>query len=294
MAEKVVKAKIKKKRWYPILAPKLFGEEVLGESLVTDYALLRNKYITVNLMNITGEAKDQHVNIQFRVVKTQDGKGFADVVRYEMLPTSVRRFVRRGRDKISDSFTCRTSDKILVRVKPLFVTATLAKKSAQTGLRAVARKTLTEILSQSTFENAIKDLVQNKTQRHLRTVLNKIYPLKNCDIRVFEIEREKATIAQKKGEKEPEMVEQEGEKKEEAVDGEKKEAEVKEEEKGEAAEEDAEEEIAEPEEEAPKASKQVSKSQSKKKNKIKETESEELPIAEPISEVEAPEEVQEE
>ncbi|MFH1505398.1 MAG: hypothetical protein ABIE94_00195 [archaeon] len=214
---KQVKAKVKKKRWFPIVAPKIFEDSVLGESYVSDYAHLKGKYMTANLMNVTGDARNQHVNIQFQVTKTQDGKGYAEIVKYTMLPTSLKRLVRRGKDKIVDSFTCVTSDKVLVRVKPLFITASISKKSAQTGIRLLARKTLKEIIATNTFDNIMKEIIYNKVQKHLRIILSKVYPLKNCDIRVFMKETEKQTLTVKKKGKEAEEKPEE-EKKEEAVE----------------------------------------------------------------------------
>ena len=199
---KQVKTKVKKKKWFPIVSPEIMGDQVLGESYVSDYTLLNNKYITVNLMNISGDARNQNVNIQFKIDKVQDGKGYAKIVKYELLPTSLKRFVRRGRDKIVDSFTCRTSDNVLVRIKPLFITISLSKKSAQTGVRLQARKALKELIAKNTFDEFMKDVIQNKVQKHLRTILNKVYPLRNCEIRVFKKETEKETLLVKKKGKE--------------------------------------------------------------------------------------------
>ena len=153
-------------------------------------------------MNISGDARNQNVNIQFKIDKVQDGKGYAKIVKYELLPTSLKRFVRRGRDKIVDSFTCRTSDNVLVRIKPLFITISLSKKSAQTGVRLQARKALKELIAKNTFDEFMKDVIQNKVQKHLRTILNKVYPLRNCEIRVFKKETEKETLLVKKKGKE--------------------------------------------------------------------------------------------
>ena len=116
--KKVVAKKVKRKRWYTVLAPALFGEKILGESYVAEPANLVGKFLSLNLMNVTGDPKKQNINAKFKVVKVADGKGHTELQSFNLLPSSVKRIVRRGRDKITDSFLCVTSDKRLVRVKP--------------------------------------------------------------------------------------------------------------------------------------------------------------------------------
>ena len=63
--------KTKKKKWMPVYASKDFGEGFLGELLVSDVKNLEEKSLTINLMDITGNAKNQNVNIRFKVEKVE-------------------------------------------------------------------------------------------------------------------------------------------------------------------------------------------------------------------------------
>ena len=64
-AKKLTKAK--KKTWVKIHAPKIFNEQIIGETLVADSSLTIGKPITVNLMNLTGDIKKQQININDRI-----------------------------------------------------------------------------------------------------------------------------------------------------------------------------------------------------------------------------------
>jgi len=55
MAKGAVKTVIKKKKWVPIQAPKLFNEQIIGESLVGEAQELVGRRATVSLMTLTGD-----------------------------------------------------------------------------------------------------------------------------------------------------------------------------------------------------------------------------------------------
>jgi ribosomal protein S3AE len=183
--KQLLKIKRKKKRWFPIVAPSLFSNVVLGQSLVSDASLLEKKYMTVNLMNITGDAKKQNINVQFAITNVTDGKGQAAVTRFEMLPSSVKRMVRRGRDKVEDSFAVKCTDGKVVEVKPIIITNSNTYDSVQTALRLSARHTLVTLISQYTYEKLLDELFSFRLQKHLKDTLNKIYPVRNCGIRTL-------------------------------------------------------------------------------------------------------------
>lgn len=189
MAQKA-KTKIRKKRWFPILAPKLFREGVLGETIVDDPQLMMGKTLTQNLMNLTGDVRRQQVNIKFIVTKIQNDHALTEVIGYHLMPASVRRLVRRRSEKIDMSFICSTLDNKKVSIKPLIVTKTLASNSIVTVLRNLTVDTLTKSIKKMSYESLINDLVAYKLQRSLRERLNKIFPLKICEIRYMQLVRE--------------------------------------------------------------------------------------------------------
>jgi len=124
----MVKVKVMKKEWYPILAPKIFQNTVLGETPVFEPGQMLGKGLTMNLMNLTHDAKRQNININFEVVNVENGKAFTDVIGYSMVQSSIRRLVRKNIKKIDMSFSCKTLDNKNLQIKPLLIT-----RSATTG-----------------------------------------------------------------------------------------------------------------------------------------------------------------
>ena len=158
MAEaKVVSTKIKKKNWYPIIAPKIFRGAVLGETTVYDQNAMVGKTITQNLMSLTGDVKRQNISIDFIVTKVEDGKALTEVIGYHMMPASARRMTRRSSEKIDLSFVCATSDGKHVRIKPLMFAISNTKGSVTANIIKTAVDFLVKTVNQMSYDNLIND-----------------------------------------------------------------------------------------------------------------------------------------
>jgi len=183
--------KQKKKKWCPIVAPELFNNHVIGESLVDDASLLMGKAITANMMQLTGDMKKQNVNLMFKVIDVKEGKGLTQLVKYELSPSSLKRLAKREKDKLSDSFVVKTADGKLVRIKPIMITNNQTKGSTLAALIKNCRAVCKEIVNHSPFDQLIVDLVEYKFQKQVRDALHQTYPLRNLEIRSFAIETKK-------------------------------------------------------------------------------------------------------
>lgn len=181
-------AKLKKKQWYPIIAPKQFDNAIIGETLVYEPQQMLGKTLSHSLMNLTNDMKRQNVAIHFKVVEVEGNKAKTSIIGYEIIPSSVKRFVRRASEKIDLSFTCETADNIFLRVKPLVITKSDIKGSTAARLRHNVMAFLAKTIKKMTYEEVLNDLILHKMQSMMRENLNKIYPLKVCEIRYLGIE----------------------------------------------------------------------------------------------------------
>lgn len=183
--------KQKKKKWCPIIAPAMFNNKVIGESLLDDASMLMNRHITVNMMQLNGDMKRQNVSIMFKVTDVKEGKGLTEAVKYEISSSSLRRLAKRDKDKLSDSFVVKTSDGKLVRIKPLMITNNLTKGSVSAALIRDCRAACKELVNKLPFEQLIGDLVQNKFQKEVKEMLHKTYPLRTLEVRMLSLETRK-------------------------------------------------------------------------------------------------------
>ena len=189
--KKVTTTKVKKKKWYPILASKNFNEQLLGESYVSDPEQLSNKFVNINLSTLTGNFRDQNLNLTFKVYSIVESKARTVLIRYTMLPSFLKRFVRRDKSKVTDSFIVKDKTGKRIRVKPLIITHNLAAKSQQTQLRKLVKDFTKKYLQKITFDDFIAELMKKMFQKNLRNVLKKVTPIKFAEIRSTYYETEK-------------------------------------------------------------------------------------------------------
>ena len=89
-----------KKRWFSLVAPKMFGNQSLGDipSFTPESIVGRN--ITVNLMNLTRDMRTQNVNVSFSVGKVMGDKAYTDFVGYRIMPSAIKRLVKRMGNRV--------------------------------------------------------------------------------------------------------------------------------------------------------------------------------------------------
>jgi ribosomal protein S3AE len=189
-----------KKHWVPVLAPTLFKNEELGQSYVLETDSLKGRGISVNLMNLTSDMKKSNMSVSFRIVDVKEGKALTRVTGIEMQSGTVKRLVRRGRTKVDDSFTITLKGGQVARIKPLLITKAIVNNTTGALLRHRTREVVAELGREHTFETLVADIVSMKLQRHLKTAISTVYPLRSVDIRVFALEPKFALDAENEAE----------------------------------------------------------------------------------------------
>ena len=181
--------KLKKKQWYNILAPKQFDNAVIGETLVYEPSAMLGKTLSHSLMNLTNDTRRQNINIQFKVVEIEGDKAKTSIIGYQIIPSSVKRFIRRNSEKMDLSFTCETADNVFLRIKPLVITKADVKGSVAAKLRNNIVIYLVKTIKKMTYDELLNELISRKLHDEMRQVFNKIYPVKVCEIRYLGIEQ---------------------------------------------------------------------------------------------------------
>jgi ribosomal protein S3AE len=182
-----------KKKWYKIIAPSEFNEILIGETLSYDPRLLIGKVVTANLANLTRDIKKQNIIMAFKVSGLKENNALTEPVSYKMVPTFIKRIIRRGRENIHDSFLCSTADEKKVRIKPLVITVNKTKGIVIKSLIKNMRDSLKEYVRKLTYKELVNELVSHKLQGTLKKKLTKIYPLRSFEIKEMKIETGKKT-----------------------------------------------------------------------------------------------------
>jgi ribosomal protein S3AE len=184
--QKVKSAKVKKKHWYEMQAPALFNNQSLGKSLVTEPQDLMNKQVRMSVMNLIGDMKKQFLIISFSVASVADNIGKTQIEKFYMMPSSVKRLVRRNRDRVDHRFETETKDKVRIVIKPIIVTRNITSRAVRTALRKAVLEYALSQSKTSSFEALIKSIILGKFQSGAKSILKKITPLRLVEVRVVQ------------------------------------------------------------------------------------------------------------
>ncbi len=176
-------AKVRKKRWYPVLAPGIFNNQQLGETTTYEPSKAVGKILRANLMTLTGEVRNQNVNIRFRVNDIKDGKAGTEIIGYILSPSFIKRVVRRRHSRIDATEKFETKDKKQVRLKLLMITKNIVTRSEMTALRRNMVADLKKISGATDYNEFVRMIIFYKLQLDLRKKLSKIYPLKTLEVK---------------------------------------------------------------------------------------------------------------
>lgn len=177
--------KIKKKRWVPIFGPKMFGDQILGETYIGEMGEAQGRFVTVSMLQISHDPKKQNMSATFKINGQKEGGLAADFYGMKLAPSSLKRMVRRNKEKLDDSFHVVTNDGKLVQVKPLIVTRGHTTSAVLRDIRARMRNMIAYEASRSSYEKIAGDIVDHKLQRYVQEGCSALYPVGVSEIRQF-------------------------------------------------------------------------------------------------------------
>ena len=185
--KKVSKIKIKKKAWYKVLSPKIFGNREVGESYLQAPEKAIGRKLKSNLKDLTGNVKDQNVLIGMQVNKIDGSTLRTAVVSYQLTPAYVKRVVRKNTAKVEDYYILKTKSGKEVIVKTLIVTINKVQRSVRTTLRKEFKEFLQAELEKTDLATFVSMLVNRKIQNEAKRKMKKIFPSKEVSVRMLKL-----------------------------------------------------------------------------------------------------------
>jgi small subunit ribosomal protein S3Ae len=177
-----IKDKWKLKKWFTILAPKTFGEVVLGSTPAYDVSQSLNRKVETTLYDLTGDFSLVYVHLYFKVVGYDGDKLLTMFAGHELSRDYIRSLVRRKSSKIDAIIDVQTKDGYVLRVKGLALTTYRAHRSQKTAIRKIIWDIVSKKATESTFDQYIQDIVFGKIANDIFQEAKKIYPLRKVEI----------------------------------------------------------------------------------------------------------------
>ena len=176
-----------RKNWYEIVAPKMFGEKVVGETLAADPKQLIGRTIDVSLMELSRDFSRFYIKLNLQITEVNGTKALTKFMGHDTMYERVYRMVQRHSRRIDVIQDVTTKDGVKIRVKTIFTLIRRVNTSIKKEARALARQIIEETAKETEFEDFINSVVQGNLQKTIRAKCTKIYPVGNIEIRKTEL-----------------------------------------------------------------------------------------------------------
>jgi len=178
--QKVTKRKTgAKKKFFEVEVPLTASKVHLYGYAQEDF---NGKVITLDLTrNLRGK------NLELKAkIKLNNDQLNAELVNLQLMPSYIRKVMRRGIDYVEDSFVTECKD-AKITIKPFMIARNRVSRKIRKALRDTAKKHLIAYCTIRNTEEIFSEIISNKLQRDLSLKLKKVYPLALCEIRILEI-----------------------------------------------------------------------------------------------------------
>ena len=178
--------KLKGKEWYTLIAPKIFGEKVLGETPVGDPKSINNRVISASITTLMNDPSKYYFKLNFKVDEVKEKNAYMKFWGLEILRDYISRMIRHGVLRIDNSVVVTTRDDVKLRVKTITLTNRKAKKKIEILLRKFIKEKINKGVSKYTLDDFIKKILDDSFKRSVISEGSKIYPVYNFEVRKIE------------------------------------------------------------------------------------------------------------
>ncbi|MCX6819034.1 MAG: hypothetical protein NT129_03470 [Candidatus Aenigmarchaeota archaeon] len=176
-----------KKQWYEIIAPKMFDEKVVGETVAADPKQLAGRTIEVSLMDIAKDYSKFFVKLKLQVEKVEGSKAYTKFVGHSCMRERVYRMVQRRVRKVECIQTVKTADEKNLTIKTVFVLIRRVNTSTKDDARKKAKELIAEAANKFSLEDLIGMIIKGELQNNIRKTISKIYPVGDIEVRETKI-----------------------------------------------------------------------------------------------------------
>ncbi|MGC8649081.1 MAG: hypothetical protein ACP5UN_02590 [Candidatus Micrarchaeia archaeon] len=179
--------KWKLKKWFLIIAPKMFNEATISEMPVTNEKKVVGRNIVIGLDVLTGNPSHADTNATLKVVELNGERAITKLIELEMVASYIKSFVRRYKSIAHVILPTTTKDGKNVVLKLIAVTRTKTATSKLKGLRKEMSDFSEEYFKSNDLDSIIKNIIDGNFQTDLGTKVKHIAELSKLSVRKLEI-----------------------------------------------------------------------------------------------------------
>ncbi len=180
-----------KKQWYEIVAPKVFDEKVIGETLAAEPKQLIGRKIETSLLELSKDYSKFYIKLQFQIDNIDGSRAFTKFVGHDIMRERIYRMVQRRVRRVDAILDVKTKDNVLIRVKTVFVLLRRVNTSIKAATRLKAKEVIEKTISESSLDDFVKLIASGELAAMIKKECNRISPVGNVEIRKSEVMKEK-------------------------------------------------------------------------------------------------------
>ena len=176
-----------KKTWYEIVAPKMFGEVIIGNTLAFDPKNLIGRNIKVNLNELGREYSKFYMKMIFKIENIDGTKALTRFAGHDVTTERIYRMVQRRTRRVDCIVDTQTNDGQKIRLKVIAILVKRVGTSVKDNVRKKIKEIVENFVKDVTLEALIKSIVNDELQKIVREDSKKIYPIGAVEVRKSEL-----------------------------------------------------------------------------------------------------------
>lgn len=182
-----VKDKWKAKGWYRVIAPEMFNNALIAETISDAPEKIMGRTIEATMQELTGDISKTHLKLRFQVNDVKDNDAYTRFIGHSLASDYIRRLTRKRRSQIDEAYSVVTKDGFGLTVKALALAEKKIQSSQGTAIRNIMKETINESAGSKTLGVFIKEMISGGLSANIFTKCKPVYPLKRVEIRASEI-----------------------------------------------------------------------------------------------------------
>ncbi len=177
----------KTKKWYEVLAPPMFGEAVIGETLASEPEKLLNRTIEVTMREINGDFSKSHMKLKFEIVDVRGSKAHTRFKGFSLSREYMRSQIRRKSTRVEGIVDVSTKDGHRLRIRIIALAFGRAQTSQERAIRRILVDRIREFAEQRDLDSFVQEVVGGRISAEIYREASKIYPLKRVEVRKIKV-----------------------------------------------------------------------------------------------------------
>ena len=184
-----------RKQWYDIIAPEIFENRVVGETLAADPKQLVGRVIDASLIDVSDNYQKFYVKVRLKIMNVEGNKAHTKLVGHDMLKERVYRMVQRHGRRVDAIQDVTTKDGVKLRIKTVFMLIKRVGATKKDATRKLTRQLIEEAAGKHNFDDLMNAIISGDLQHKVRKEASKVYPVGGIEIRRTELVKERVAAA---------------------------------------------------------------------------------------------------